>query len=523
MLKSPVPYGLAIHARLKRDLLLGMIATCALLYAWMFTQGAPNERSRVYLSVALIDQGTVHIDESLRRFGYTFDLATHGNHFYTDKAPGSSFLGALVYGALRIFSSPEDWSIHALIQWMRWGLMIPITLIGFFILRDLLRTLNIQEPIIDISSLAWLFGSAAFHYGRAFYGHQIVAICLLSALWLVFPAPRHRMRLRWCAAGMLCGFATLTEYQAAIPCIVFAGFGLWQAYRCNALRTWWLFCLGTLPSVIAFCLYHHTAFGGVFELSYHHLVNEQTRQLHSQGIGGVLFPQWKFLGGLLFSLHRGLITTSPWVLFAIVGLRAYFRDTSKEYRGTAWLMLLVLVYFIVFTSSSNMWFAGWSFGPRLLVPVLPWLSVLAAFGMQHAWHHATTRALALGSVTISIVYYQLVNITFAELPPEANNPILDTVMPLLQGHQLIPNWSWQLTGRGDAWSTLPFALLISAVLVWIFRQGLVGISYSKWKITCGAMACVVPLILAIVIRGPAWDETQRSKFVQDVQIWSYEG
>ena len=64
-----------------------------LSYTWMYGAiSVPNERSRVYLAVALWDDHTVQIDEPLKRWGKIFDLARHDGHYYSDKAPGSSFL-----------------------------------------------------------------------------------------------------------------------------------------------------------------------------------------------------------------------------------------------------------------------------------------------------------------------------------------------------------------------------------------------------------------------------------------------
>src|SRR5688572_7278335 len=60
-------------------------------YAWMFSRvSVPNERTRAYLTMAIVDHGSFAVDEPLRRFGSVYDLAQFGGHYFTDKAPGAS-------------------------------------------------------------------------------------------------------------------------------------------------------------------------------------------------------------------------------------------------------------------------------------------------------------------------------------------------------------------------------------------------------------------------------------------------
>ena len=55
---------------------------------------SPNELVRVYLTRALVDEGTVAIDTPVRTFGPLADLARRDGVTYSDKAPGLSLLAA---------------------------------------------------------------------------------------------------------------------------------------------------------------------------------------------------------------------------------------------------------------------------------------------------------------------------------------------------------------------------------------------------------------------------------------------
>ncbi|MFB6351598.1 MAG: hypothetical protein ABEN55_17345, partial [Bradymonadaceae bacterium] len=177
---------------LKRPIVwLGLLAAFHLAFSWLYLDlSVPNERSRIYLAVDLVDHGTLSIDRAVERFGRIPDLAAHEGHTYSDKAPGSSFLAAGVYWLVRRFSEPGDWTIEGLLRLMRTVLAIPIGMLGFFLLWRFLRRLGVENWIAELTAVGWLLGTTAFHYSTVYYGHQIVAVALLGALWLVETVPR---------------------------------------------------------------------------------------------------------------------------------------------------------------------------------------------------------------------------------------------------------------------------------------------------------------------------------------------
>lgn len=87
---------------------------------------APNERSRIYLSLALVDSGTIAVNEQIDAYGTPFDIAKRGDNFYSDKAPGSSFLAAPAFALYRVLNLGEGrdsientWSLRATSSWSR--------------------------------------------------------------------------------------------------------------------------------------------------------------------------------------------------------------------------------------------------------------------------------------------------------------------------------------------------------------------------------------------------------------------
>ncbi len=508
-----------LSPRLRWDLSLGLLVLALLSYSWMFGSiSVPNERSRVYLAVAMVDHGTLSIDEPIRRFGRIHDWARREGRHYTDKAPGSSLLGAVAYGVVRCFSDPGDWKIHELVNLMRTWVMLPIGLVGFFWLRRLLHRIGLDPPSADVTALGWILGTSAFHYSTAFYGHQIVAVCLIGALDLALQAqermadtsvsPR-RAFLPMAGAGALAGMAGLTEYQAGIPAALLAIFVVSGPARKHALPLAG-FVLGAVPFALVLFGYNTLAFGGPFELSYHYLVDPGLREVHGQGIGGVAVPRLPYAVGGLLSVHRGLFTTSPLFLLALPGIVLMAR--RRMWRLAA-LVGVTLLYFLLFISSTKIWFAGWSFGPRLLVPVMGWTMIPVALCAATLGRWSATDGIARGLALFGLLYHQAVHAVFPELPENATHPAVDVVLPALRGDHVSPNLASSLLGWQGRSSLVPLGILVliaGAVLIVRAREGRSRKARALTAlVTVGAaLLCAAPLVFA----EPGWSEGEVRKF-----------
>lgn len=445
---------------IKRGWPYGLAAFC-LYYAWVSPAvTVPNERSRLFLAIAVIDEASFAIDGTLRRFGSIADLASARGRFFSDKAPGSSFVGALVYGALRCFSPSNAWSDHDLLLAMRRLLMIPIGLLGLWFLRRCLARRRLGEVAIHLTSLGWILGTPAFHYSTAYYGHVIVSTCLLGAFDLLEhyrDGSSRRTQLAMLAVGLFLGVAGLTEYQA-IPA---AGLmALFAATLPGPGRGQRLAFIG-LPAVLCAGLlayYHGRAFGGVLELPYHHLARQAVQQLHSSGLGGTSYPSLTTLGKVLFWPSRGLLATAPLLAVALLAWLAPLLSSPAV--RLPWVAWAVPVYYIAFVSSSQVWYGGsWSYGPRLLVPVMGFLALavgLAWDRIRYSWLRGAIRGLMLYGVVTQLA----LQVTFPEPPLGLRYPLSDMLWPALQAKALSPNLLQSLGVGRNLWSLLPLTAVL---------------------------------------------------------------
>jgi len=84
------------------------------------------------------------------------------------------------------------------------------------------------------------------------------------------------------------------------------------------------------------------------------------------------------LPAILISPSRGLFVFVPASIFVFYLLARYW--TTVPYRRLALLSLSILAIQIVLVSLWPAWWGGFSYGPRLLADVLPWLALLAILG-----------------------------------------------------------------------------------------------------------------------------------------------
>ncbi len=497
-------------------LLVGLCVLVAILtYSHMFDRMTlPNERSRLYLTLALIDDHSFAIDGPRARFGPVLDEASHGGHAYTDKAPGSSLLAAIPYALLRCFVRAEELTLPVLLRLARYGVVLPIALGGLWAFLRLGRRLSIPDPAVIIAALGWMLGTAAFHYSTAFYGHQIVAVALLLC-WLSSDAASRSgdpgIRCKHSAvAGGLAGVAVLTEYQAglAIPLIWLAL--VWSG-RHRATKGL-VFLAALCPCLLFLGYYQASCFGGPFEIGYHHLSNPALARIHGQGIAGVVAPELATLGSALFSLHKGLLVTSPFLALSFWGAHSLVRRGEAR---TALVLSGLVLLFLIFVASAKTWDAGWGYGPRLLIPILPFLACLSAEGIHRTSVHWLPRGLGRGVVVVGILGYQGMRAFFPEPPNELSNPWLDVVEPLIRHDLVAPNWLMSLFDIRGIGSLAPLVVLVSMPVIWILlsqtprrlcvRQLLVGLlPVALWS-------------WLIVEQGPTATFDQREQLVQLVR------
>ena len=150
----------------------------------------------------------------------------------------------------------------------------------------------------------------------------------------------------------------------------------------------------------------------VYNLSLYHSVLQPYFLPTNQGSGVHFFEA---LAGNLISPGRGLFVFSPVLLLAIWGIVLKVRR-KDWHRLESFLLAAVLLHWVVTSYSSKYWWAGHSYGPRLLSDMLPYLTyflipTLAWWARRHGKRRAALAAAfsLLFLISLAISFQGAVN------------------------------------------------------------------------------------------------------------------
>jgi hypothetical protein len=442
---------------------IGLFVILLVCFTYFFPHWAdPNQNSRLDMVVAVVEDGTLQIDKYVSN---TVDYAKVGEHYYSDKAPGTAFLGIPFYAGLKGFldtplmdglmtrlstnrafqATLRENGSGMLLQKVRFALaQVALTLIASVLPSAFLGVL-IYRFSTFIAPKRWTrvalalgYGllTPAFAYAWAFYGHQLSAMLLFAAFWLAFQLKgiesegnerEHSLSpARLLAIGLLLGYSVITEYPSVLIAGILGLYTLFNLYRLGRWRQigWVMLAAGLVAAGLM--VYNTAVFGGPLKLGYSESTLWQTQ--HQTGIMSLTLPHGEALWGITFGVFRGLFFLAPWLLLCIPGFWLWWR--TGEYRPEFWVALTSVLAFLLFNASSIMWWGGFAVGPRYLLPALPFMVLPIAFVLR-AWS-GRRGLIALLALLLGWSMVATWGLTLAEqaFPSDSiRNPLVDFAWP----------------------------------------------------------------------------------------------
>jgi MFS family permease len=453
-------------------------------YAYFWQARDWNAASRLMLTYALVDRGTLSIDGLEDQTG---DIAKYQGHYYSDKNPGYSFLAVAPYAlAKAVFRLPD----HPLNQpgfahwpadyWITLGTSGLLTALSGVILVALARDLGCGPRQSALVGLAYGLATPAFAYATLGYGHQVAAFCLLASFSLLTKTSA-RPRLRAAVAGFLAGYASVVEIQlgpvSAILGLYLVGLVVGKKWPVSAA---FAFGLGAAVPTLILLTYNYLAFGSPWKMGYFFEVHGRFKDVHSSSNPlGIVDPDWLKLGELLWAERRGLVRFAPIVVLTVPGLVALM---TRRRWAMAIVSTLTMAAVLLVNLSYPEWTGGWSTGPRLLVPMLPFalIPVAGLLAVGGRWASVPALLLALAG---SILILGFVTVG-ARVPDLVARPLVEGVWPLLRGDRPLPGWVFgNRYARNLASLAFPegvkrlptWAGWVSVVPLILFQIGMVGL------------------------------------------------
>lgn len=482
--------------RIVRNDTVLIFLTLLLAYVYVLPRWADwSQTSRLNLVRALVERGTVRIDDYLRNTG---DYALIDGHAYTDKAPGPSLMGLPVYllvypilqqpfinerlerlatgGALGGTLNPQGTGLNSdKVRDFVSQFLLTLTVIAFpsalagVVLYQFLALFGAGRIPRLLTTLAYGLATPAATYAGNFYSHQLVgSLCLIAFALIAWLARGEGGWPRALLAGLLMGFVVISEYPAALTV---AAIGIY-AIVCVPRKVLWIVLGGALP-VGLMVVYDMVAFGTPIPVGYSHSALWQNQ--HSTGFMSITYPHAEALWGLTFGDFRGLFVRAPWLVLSIPGLVLWWR--SRTLRAEWFVTVCAASGITLFYSSSVMWWGGFAAGPRYIVPAIPFLAVAAFPAVVALWNLRQPTAALGARIGLVLLTIMAAIITWVEGTASQSFPV-DTIRNTWDGY-VFPAWqrgdiarnAGTLLGLHGGMTLLPLVITLTALIVWMVTRG----------------------------------------------------
>ncbi len=432
--------------------------------------GSANELTRWATVVSLVEHGTFEISATEDLIGKNVDTAQVGESTYSNKAPGTAILAAPFYAVTRIFIGAPDAS-NIRISWfvMRFAVStLPLFLLAFWLYR--------REA--DAFSLAiLLFATPIFVYSILFFSHVLVAVLIYLAFRLLYDKEFTPKR-NCLSAGILSGFAVISEFPAVFAVIVF-GIGLFFTDKRERNNRVLAFALGGFPFLLFLLIYNYSLFGSPFSFSYAHESFPEWAEVAGQGVFGINIPTPSNFFLLLFSPSRGLFFFAPVLILAVI---TFFNSPERKSLRHKIKIAAVAVSILILCGHGAA-HGGWAFGARYLVFIIP-LLLDSFFDGETDKFPSLWRGILF---TISLFLCTVPALTFMFAPPEFTFPHNNFWIPfLIREHWFTPTLGDVLGIPNGIWAILPAILGIFAVLYFVWRD-----SFEPKKFGLGILIATV--------------------------------
>jgi hypothetical protein len=349
-----------------------------LTFAYFYQGGFDNINSRFDSSLSMAFRGSLAIDAFQAN---TVDKILHQGHYYSAKAPGAALLALPV--AL-FFAAISDFETFFRSPWMPDLALYLATLLSVSLLSALSavcfrRLLLLLNPALTLRqsvvfTLATYVGTLLLPYSTLMFGHSLAASFLVIATYLAFEQSlaEKPQRKRLALSAVCFGSAVLCEYPAVLLAVPLAAVIVWQSKNRRAALSVIHFAL--VPTVLLF-ITNTIAFGSPFALGQGMLVGTLTQGM-DPGMFGLGWPSAGAALQLLFGAYRGLFFYCPVLLLALSGL---VRLPAGRHRGLVLAGLSGSALLWIVNAGYPYWQGGVCFGPRHLVPIIPFIALGFAF------------------------------------------------------------------------------------------------------------------------------------------------
>lgn len=334
--------------------------------------------SMLGLTMSVVDNHSLVIDQYIKG---NEDNAFFQGHYYSGFAPGASFLAVPFYFIFKpAISLIPNLVVNDTNQFrlILLNILTAVLITSFFsalisvLVYKISADFTRNERLRIFAALVCSFGTLFLLYSTTFDAKVISAFFSFLSFYILFRMKRtknYKMSYLF-YAGLLIGFSVATEYSQFIVLSLLSLYLLTFLRDRKAI----VFFAGVLIPLIFLLVYHQVVFNNPLSTPYAHRASDY---INSEYYRGFEFSLSNFYE-LLFSSFRGFFFYMPMFLFSFYGIYL----GMKKFKAEMFLILFIFLGFLVYNASfaSDLFrSAGCSFGPRHLVPVIPFLVLPLVF------------------------------------------------------------------------------------------------------------------------------------------------
>jgi hypothetical protein len=244
-----------------------------------------------------------------------------------------------------------------------------------------------KEGPAVLATIGLAFGTTFFPFATILFDHALTAMLLVGSFYFLRLSPRPMI------AGACAGLAVVTNYLAGGAVIALGLYALWAGtdgvHNLNwkkAIR----FSVGGLPFAGILMYYNWACFGSPFELN-NNFQNPLFKD--TDGFLGMFGPPNPYVLALLVaSPYRGIFVLAPVLIMGMYGWIVWMRE--RRFTAETRLEIAIFGFFFLANVCFNGYHAGFSAGPRYLVPGMPFIALPLVVGFMR-WRKTTTALLGI--------------------------------------------------------------------------------------------------------------------------------
>ncbi len=224
-------------------------------------------------------------------------------------------------------------------------------------------------------SIALISSTLLWPYSKFWYSEPLTALLTLVSVYCIFKFQQSNKLGYLALSGCAAGYLLLVRIPAGIilpPLFLFLLLSLKKHKNSSLLYPLFLWSLPVIICILGVFYYNFHRFGHFLETGYDKLPDGNPRAFTT--------PLSYGLAVLLFSPGKSLFLFNPLLLAFFIGIRPMFR----RYRNLTGLILLSALLYLLTYAQWCRPEGGYSWGPRLLIPVIPLLAVPAFYRLKSA-------------------------------------------------------------------------------------------------------------------------------------------